>query len=58
VLYALFALNEERWLLGQYGEAFADYCRKAPRFLGLRSVEAMLATAARSIRRGSAGAPP
>lgn len=37
MLYALFALNEERWLLGQYGEAFARYCREAPRFLDLRS---------------------
>lgn len=37
LLYALFAFNEERWLLGQYGEAFARYCREAPRFLDLRS---------------------
>lgn len=37
VLYALFALNEERWLLSQYGEAFARYCSEAPRFVDLRS---------------------
>lgn len=37
LLYALFALNEERWLLAQYGEAFARYCQEAPRFLDLRS---------------------
>jgi protein-S-isoprenylcysteine O-methyltransferase Ste14 len=37
LLYALFALNEERWLLAQYGEPFARYCEEAPRFLDLRS---------------------
>jgi len=37
-LYTLFALNEEHWLFRHYGEAYADYVRRVPRFLGLRSV--------------------
>ncbi|NMG41309.1 heavy metal resistance protein CzcN [Chelativorans sp. ZYF759] len=48
VLYALFALNEERWLLAQYGEAFARYCEEAPRFLDLRSVARALAHLSRA----------
>lgn len=36
-LYALFALNEERWLTARYGRAYADYAARVPRFLDLRS---------------------
>lgn len=36
-LYALFALSEEEWLHAQYGRAYADYVRRVPRFIGVRS---------------------
>jgi protein-S-isoprenylcysteine O-methyltransferase Ste14 len=36
-LYALFALNEERWLMARYGRAYAEYAARVPRFLDLRS---------------------
>lgn len=38
VLYFLFVLNEERWLLQGYGEAFRDYMRRTPRFVDARSL--------------------
>lgn len=38
VLYFLFVLNEERWLLEGYGEAFRDYMQKTPRFVDERSL--------------------
>ncbi|TNJ42673.1 isoprenylcysteine carboxylmethyltransferase family protein [Phaeobacter sp. B1627] len=37
-LYFLFVLNEERWLLQGYGQAFADYMRSTPRFVDERSL--------------------
>lgn len=37
-LYALMALNEERWLFAKYGRAYADYMLRAPRFFDMRSV--------------------
>ncbi|MBE1282640.1 MAG: heavy metal resistance protein CzcN [Rhodobacteraceae bacterium] len=38
VLYFLFVLNEERWLLQGYGDAFRDYMRSTPRFVDTRSL--------------------
>ncbi|KUP93784.1 methyltransferase family protein [Tritonibacter horizontis] len=37
-LYFLFVLNEERWLMKGYGQAFADYMRSTPRFVDERSL--------------------
>jgi protein-S-isoprenylcysteine O-methyltransferase Ste14 len=37
-LYFLFVLNEERWLVKGYGQAFQDYMRSTPRFLDERSL--------------------
>lgn len=37
-LYFLFVLNEERWLMKGYGQAFADYMRSTPRFIDERSL--------------------
>ena len=37
LVYFLFALNEERWLVKGYGAAFLDYMRKAPRFVDERT---------------------
>ncbi|GHG91805.1 methyltransferase family protein [Pseudodonghicola xiamenensis] len=38
LLYFLFVLNEERWLLQGYGEAFRDYMQSTPRFVDERSL--------------------
>lgn len=38
VIYFLFVLNEERWLLQGYGRAFQDYMRSTPRFVDERSL--------------------
>lgn len=38
VLYFLFVLNEERWLIQGYGRAFVDYMQQTPRFLDERSL--------------------
>jgi len=38
LLYFLFVLNEERWLLQGYGEAFRDYMQSTPRFIDERSL--------------------
>lgn len=38
----LMTLLEEPWLEEQYGEAYAEYCRRTPRFLGVRSIERAL----------------
>ncbi|MCA0869317.1 phosphatidylethanolamine N-methyltransferase family protein [Seohaeicola saemankumensis] len=38
LLYFLFVLNEERWLIHGYGRAFVRYMRSTPRFIGLRSL--------------------
>lgn len=37
-LYFLFVLNEERWLMEGYGDAFRDYMRSTPRFVDERSL--------------------
>ena len=37
LVYFLFALNEERWLVKGYGAAFLDYMRHAPRFVDERT---------------------
>ncbi len=37
-LYFLFVLNEERWLLEGYGQAFRDYMKTTPRFVDARSL--------------------
>ncbi|WP_170466173.1 methyltransferase family protein [Ruegeria arenilitoris] len=38
LIYFLFVLNEERWLLQGYGRAFQDYMRSTPRFVDERSL--------------------
>jgi len=38
-VYTLFALNEERFLVRQYGQRFRNYMAETPRFIGLRSLE-------------------
>ena len=38
VIYFLFVLNEERWLLQGYGRAFRDYMQSTPRFVDERSL--------------------
>lgn len=38
-VYTLFALNEERFLVREYGQRFRDYMDATPRFIGLRSFE-------------------
>lgn len=38
LLYFLFVLNEERWLLQGYGRAFQDYMQSTPRFMDARSL--------------------
>lgn len=43
LLYFLFILNEERWLLAGYGAAFRDYMRATPRFVDARSLIRMRA---------------
>lgn len=37
LVYTLFALNEERFLLAHFGRAFRAYMDSTPRFIGLRS---------------------
>lgn len=41
-VYALMALSEEPWLLARYGEAYAEYARRAPRFFPIRRSVALL----------------
>lgn len=38
VIYFLFVLNEERWLLQGYGRAFREYMHQTPRFVDERSL--------------------
>lgn len=38
LLYFLFVLNEERWLMEGYGEAFREYMQQTPRFVDERSL--------------------
>lgn len=38
----LMSLLEEPWLTERYGEEYAEYCRRTPRFLGMRSVRRAL----------------
>jgi protein-S-isoprenylcysteine O-methyltransferase Ste14 len=37
VNFVILPLSEEPWLIEQYGEAYVEYCRHAPRFIGFRS---------------------
>lgn len=37
VLFVILPFSEEPWLLQQYGKPYEEYCRKVPRFIGLRS---------------------
>ena len=37
LLFFIIPFSEEPWLLQQYGETYAEYCRKVPRFIGIRS---------------------
>lgn len=43
-LYTLFALNEEAWLRLQYGQRYADYAARTPRFVGPGSLRRALRT--------------
>jgi protein-S-isoprenylcysteine O-methyltransferase Ste14 len=36
-LFLILPFSEEPWLRQQYGQAFEDYCRMVPRFIGLRT---------------------
>lgn len=38
VIYVLFILNEERWLMTGYGDAFGAYVAQVPRFVDQRSL--------------------
>ncbi len=38
MIYFLFVLNEERWLLQGYGRAFQEYMQSTPRFVDERSL--------------------
>lgn len=38
LIYFLFVLNEERWLLQGYGRAFHEYMQSTPRFMDERSL--------------------
>lgn len=44
-LYFLFVLNEERWLLRGYGDAFHAYMQSTPRFVDRRSLDRLLTSA-------------
>lgn len=37
VMFVILPLSEEPWLIQQYGKAYVEYCRRVPRFFGLRS---------------------
>ncbi len=36
-LFFIIPLSEEPWLLQEYGQAYDEYCRMVPRFVGIRS---------------------
>ncbi len=38
VTFFVLPLSEEPWLKQQYGKSFEDYCKRVPRFIGLRSI--------------------
>ncbi|MFQ6068864.1 MAG: methyltransferase family protein [Candidatus Bathyarchaeia archaeon] len=35
--FALAPFSEEPWLQQQFGKQYEEYCKKVPRFIGLRS---------------------
>jgi protein-S-isoprenylcysteine O-methyltransferase Ste14 len=37
VVFVILPFSEEPWLLQQYGKPYEEYCKKSPRFIGLRS---------------------
>ena len=37
VTFFVLPLSEEPWLVQQYGKAFEEYCKRVPRFIGVRS---------------------
>jgi protein-S-isoprenylcysteine O-methyltransferase Ste14 len=36
-VFVILPFSEEPWLKQQYGEEYVEYCRRVPRFIGLRS---------------------
>jgi protein-S-isoprenylcysteine O-methyltransferase Ste14 len=37
ILFAILPFSEEPWLIQQYGEAYVEYCRRVPRFIGRKN---------------------
>jgi protein-S-isoprenylcysteine O-methyltransferase Ste14 len=41
-LFLVLPYSEEPWLRQQYGQAFEDYCRMVPRFIGVRTFKPII----------------